>query len=163
MPEENESKEAFERWLPVRFLFHPSGSSVLWIDFGAEELTDPFFNRQINRLQRAGRPMRTTTIDQFLAVAKLVPPASPSGYICHVSRCGSTLLANAMKVEGRSTVFSEAQPLYQLLNRDSFPGTGLENEDVSSIRRRLLDAFFGIYAASFANPIVVKGHTIDIL
>jgi len=157
------NKKEFERWLPVRFIFRPAGSWVLWMDFGTQELTDPFFNQQVNRLQRRRRPMRKTTIAEFLDVAKLFPPASPNGYICHVSRCGSTLLANAMKAGGRSTVFSEAQPLYQLLNRDDFPGAGLEGEEITAVRRKLLDAFLGLYAASFANPIVVKGHTIDIM
>jgi hypothetical protein len=163
MAKEKKNKEEFERWLPVRFIFRPTDSQVLWVNFGAQELTDPFFNQQINRLQQRRRRMRKTTIAQFLEVAKLFQPASPNGYICHVSRCGSTLLANAMKAGGRSTVFSEAQPLYQLLNRDDYPGTGLEGEEITAIQRKLLDAFFGIYAASFANPIVVKGHTIDIL
>jgi len=157
------NKEEFERWLPVRFIFGPSGSSVLWVNFGAEELADPFFNQQVNRLQRGNRRMCRTTIGEFLDVAKLFPSASPNGYICHVSRCGSTLLANAMKTGGRSTVFSEAHPLYQLLNRDDFPCTGMEDQEISVVRQNLLDAFLGIYAASFASPIVVKGHTIDIL
>jgi len=163
MAEEEKRKDDFERWLPIRFIFHPTDSEVLWLNFGAEELTDPFFNQQVKRLQRRRRSMRRTTIAEFLNVAELFSPASPNGYICHVSRCGSTLLANAMKAEGRSTVFSEAQPLYQLLNRDDFPGAGLDGEDITTVRRKLLDAFLGIYTASFANPIVIKGHTIDIL
>ena len=162
MAKEQQTKVG-ERWLPIRFVFRESGSSVLWLDFGDKALSDPFYNPQIKRLQRRRHRMRRTSIAQFLDIARLVPPATPNGYICHVSRCGSTLLANAMKVAGRSTVFSEAHPLFQLLNRDSFPGAGLDHEALPDVRRRLLDSFLGLYAASFAAPIVIKGHTIDIL
>ena len=163
MPKTAPREERFERWLPVRFRFRAKGSSVIWVNFGAQELTEPFFNHQMKRLQRKRRSTRKTTIPEFLHVASLLPPASPNGYICHVSRCGSTLLANAMKVGDRSTVLSEAHPLYQILNREDFRGSGLEHEDMIEARRTLANALIALYAALFGKPVVVKGHTVDIL
>jgi hypothetical protein len=153
----------FERWLPVRFVFKKTESSVIWVNFGEEEPGEPFFNQQVKKLQRKRRSTRKTTVAQFLEIAGMFQPASPNGYICHVTRSGSTLLANAIREAGQCVVLSEAQPLYQILNRPDFPGCFFQDADLIPNRRILANALVSLYSALFGKPVAIKGHTIDIL
>jgi len=52
-----------------------------------------------------------TTLDDFLATAKLDEALVPDGFIFHMSRCGSTLVAQMLAALPSNIVVSEAVPL----------------------------------------------------
>lgn len=83
-----------------------------WVCLGHDAMGGPFLHDHINRIDRAlcglgGAPRalqpHTTSLDMVADAAKdaLV---SVRGIVFHTSRCGSTLLANALRNAGHSVV-----------------------------------------------------------
>lgn len=105
-------------WLPIAV--HGAGRpfSVDWCYLGDTPLTDPFFADTIGRVQRLPfnqlfRPQ--TPLDELPALIAGRPAPRPSGFIFHMSRCGSTLLSQMLAALPGSTVLSEAGPLDTVL------------------------------------------------
>lgn len=102
-------------WLVTRVIPLPDGEIVVdWAHFGGMRLDDPFFDisvqralcRPFNRLWRY-----RMTLSDFVAAAPLDDSPPPSGLIFHMSRCGSTLVAQMLASVNRYVVLSEAGPL----------------------------------------------------
>jgi hypothetical protein len=102
-------------WLVTRVISLPDGQIVVdWAHFGGMRLDDPFYDisvqralcRPFNRLWR----YRMTLAD-FLAAAPAEGFCRPGGLVFHMSRCGSTLVAQMLASVNRYVVLSEAGPL----------------------------------------------------
>lgn len=106
------SEEPIQNWFP--FLINVKRRMVKWIDLGSRPLSEPFLHQTVARVQRSAepRPIRTTRLQ---ALRRSREELVPSGFIFHMSRCGSTLLANSLKQAGAATVVSEPQPMSALL------------------------------------------------
>jgi hypothetical protein len=101
-------------WLPIHVT--PTGDtiSVEWAYFGAAPLTDPFFESSIRKALRSpfGRLFRYgTTLPAFLQGAASDASLTPTGFIFHMSRCGSTLVAQMLAALPGTLVVSEAPPI----------------------------------------------------
>jgi hypothetical protein len=102
-------------WLPVHVMpAFAGGVRVDWAHFAGERLTDPFFENSLRRI--LDRPFNRmfpyrTTLDEFAARARLDEALAPDGLIFHMSRCGSTLVAQMLAAVSRNLVISEAPPL----------------------------------------------------
>jgi hypothetical protein len=87
---------------------------VDWAYVGSRRLTEPFFDesvarclpRPFNRLFRYATP-----IDALGRWLHDHPGLTPSGFIFHMSRCGSTLVSQMLAAMPRSIVVSEAAPI----------------------------------------------------
>lgn len=100
-------------WLPARVVPTGGAPAFDWAWFGDEPLRDPFFDESILRF--ASRPLsrmlRTrTTLEALIAGADPDTPP-PTGFVHHLSRCGSTLIAQAFAADPDTVVLSEAEPL----------------------------------------------------
>jgi hypothetical protein len=104
-----------EGWLPVELSFAGATCSVKWMRFNTEELREPFFHQTIARLRRGAQLRREaeTDVDELLNLSHC--DSSPAGLIFHISRCGSTLIANALRCGEGTRVLSEAEPVGSLL------------------------------------------------
>ena len=123
--------ESWAGWLPVKLRFEPTktggqGISVAasWANVGAERLVDPFLHETVARLDKqtvgAGAvPLRrhTSGAEELLAAASSVGDRSvaPTAIIFHCSRCGSTLLCNALRAVASNAVVAEPGALNDLL------------------------------------------------
>lgn len=107
-------------WPPAGFLPvcagpHSTGVAVDWAWFGPEPLHEPFFEGAIRRALR--RPFNRMfcwrmALADFVAEASRQPGAlAPQGLIFHMSRCGSTLVAQMLARSARNIVVSEAAPI----------------------------------------------------
>lgn len=101
-------------WTPIRV--HWRGEPVVeWAWLDGLEFTDPFFVQTVERSFR--RPFsllfrRETPID---ALAELEPGLDPSGFVFHVSRCGSTLVTQMLAAVTEHLVLSEPLPVDGIL------------------------------------------------
>jgi hypothetical protein len=105
-------------WLPYRFTRDADGAPVVdWADFCGIALDGRFFAeavrlalaRPFNRLLRC-----RTGLDEFLAQ----PPEecrAPDGFVFHMSRCGSTLVARLLAALPDAYVINEAEPIDAVL------------------------------------------------
>ena len=90
-----------------------SGGKISWIKTGMENFTDPFFADTIRRL-RSSRAEEIDTAATSLLNQEL-KEITPAGFIFHVSRCGSTLLSNALRNIANNLVIAEADTINTLL------------------------------------------------
>jgi hypothetical protein len=156
--------QSFDRWLPVGFRFSSSVPSVLWIDVGSKQLTEPFFGQTIwNLRSELSTSQRTTGIEELLEIADSFPSITPAAIILHISRCGSTLLTNVFKAGGECTTLSEAAVIDSLVRQHTFTNISGGIEEMNDMRARLLRAVVSLYTACFGMQVVIKAHTTHIL
>jgi hypothetical protein len=117
-------------WVPIRLFWQGAEPVVEWCYLGNERLTEPFFdftihlalNKPFNRLFRHQTTM--ATLEEWRQTS---PGLDPSGFIFHVSRCGSTLISGLLATMEGNVVVSEAGPIDALArSHHRAPGASLE-------------------------------------
>jgi hypothetical protein len=119
-------------WLPIAASWHGDELYADWAYFGERHLRDSFFEGDVcaclrapfNRLVRCVTPIET--IAGWLATR---PHLQPSGFIFHMSRCGSTLLSQMLAAPPSNIVVSEADPI------DTVVQAHLQRPDLSQDRQ----------------------------
>ena len=102
------------RWLPAALSMTANGLVVDWIYFGAAALREGFYEDSLRRA--LSLPFNRvfhyrTALDDLIAQVTAVDSLEPNGFIFHMSRCGSTLVAQMLAALDDSIVISEAPPL----------------------------------------------------
>lgn len=96
-------------WLPTGFFGGEGGTALAWLWFGSDPLNRPFFEMSeadvrdlpFNRLFRYGM-----ALDDLVSEAPDTAPL-PDGFVFHMSRCGSTLVARMLAAVDDQVVVSE--------------------------------------------------------
>ncbi len=104
----------FAGWMPVRVNWTPSGLKLEWRYLGDLRFTDPFFQQTVDRcVEPPNQPARRreTPIEALAELADRSPSLAPTGFIFHMSRCGSTLISQMLAVRPENVVISEADPI----------------------------------------------------
>jgi hypothetical protein len=109
---------AFDGWLPIGVTWSDGLPEVDWCLAGQHRLLEPFFDDSVARL--LARPFnkvlrRRTGPDALEAWAAQQPGLTPSGFIFHMPRCGSTLVARMLAALSDSVVLSEPAPVDSML------------------------------------------------
>ncbi len=111
-PNPSHNWERLKNWAPVSIEFGTSMPVVSWRDLRSLDFREPFFFQTLNRVREENKDGEVTTgIGDLLRLENLVDSVPPKGFIFHVSRCGSTLVSNALRTLDRTIVMSEAQPI----------------------------------------------------
>ncbi|HKS09763.1 MAG TPA: hypothetical protein VJS13_09470 [Pyrinomonadaceae bacterium] len=106
-------------WMPVDAVVVNGRPGLAWMDMSGVEFVEPFFQQTVDKL-KAEHPERGelfTEFDTLVQVEKQFDSVSPSGFIFHSSRCGSTLLANACRAIDGAIVLSEPPAVDKLVTR----------------------------------------------
>jgi hypothetical protein len=167
------SKNLAQGWLPVDFEFDPrpgvvTSATVRWIEFGETPLAEPFFWTTVQKLKGLASPtskIETTTDTMFRLSARL-PEVVPAGFIFHISHCGSTLIANAMRNAPNTLVAAEATPFVRLARWYPEPSSRYLRTRWFEFRRRLFEATFRLFAhyrTGETERLVVKFSSINTL
>jgi hypothetical protein len=101
-------------WLPVSVTIQNGQPNIDWAYFGCRPLDDAFFEISIRRalampLNRLVN-LRTRLAD-LPQWTRMNPGLAPSGFMFHMSRCGSTLVSQMLAADPRNVVISEAAPI----------------------------------------------------
>jgi hypothetical protein len=110
--------EDMHGWLPIRAWLRDGEWRVDWCWFGEQRLTQPFYRDEVDlalRLPFNQAFRRDTPLTTLLDWQAASPGLTPSAFIFHASRCGSTLLAQMLARLDSHIVLSEPPPLDQLL------------------------------------------------
>jgi hypothetical protein len=163
----------FIGWLPVELSWDTrptvvGDALVRWIEVGSAPLAEPFLTDTVNQLRAQSPPPREidTDIDTLLRVSARLPAVQPAGFIFHLSHCGSTLIANALKSCGRTVVVSESLVVSLLLRSRAQKLQPYLRERWESTRRALLTSLFTLFAhyrTGAPEPLVVKFVSLDIM
>ena len=113
--------------LPVEL--HCDAREITWLDFGDMHLRETFLEISAEELLTNNENTLSVVTDfDVLERSYLYPDAlSPAGFIFHIGRCGSTLLAKVLSRSDRHIVIKEAEPVQQVL--------GVEFEEVFRDKR----------------------------
>jgi hypothetical protein len=142
-------------WTPV--WIRAGGEPVVdWAIVG-EPFADPFFEQTADRAMR--RPFnrifaRSTPLVVLQRIGAVEPPPTPDGFVFHMSRSGSTLVAQMLAALPSATVLSEAQPLDAIVTLHR-AGRLSEDETVGALRGAV-GALAGPRAGE--GPLFVKFH-----
>jgi hypothetical protein len=101
-------------WIPARLFWSEGQPLVEWCYLGRETFSDSFFDQTIgeclrhpfNLLFSHRTPMEV--LGQWYAMQ---PGLLPTGFIFHMSRCGSTLVSRTLAALRQNIVVSEARPV----------------------------------------------------
>lgn len=142
-------------WLPYRY--QPKRQQVNWlvpVGHATEPFQDEYLSRCCQQLFNQIIQPRTTLV-AALQQAKKVADVQPTGFIFHLSRCGSTLISGCLSELDSTCVFSESPLLTELL---------LDNQLTPDELKRFLRAFINLQAAAFpARPkMIIKWNAWDI-
>lgn len=129
-------------WLPFHLRRGGTGVEVEWGYAGARRLTEPFLHQTLTTLSR--HPFNeifrcATPLAALVERARHLPGLPPAGFIFHMSRCGSTLAAQALAALPDAVALSEPEPLdalFGLLNENP----GLADADHLALVRALVAA-----------------------
>jgi hypothetical protein len=101
-------------WLPVRASWQAGELYAHWAHFGVRRLREPFFEGDVRGSFR--EPFNrlfayVTPVEKLSAWLAERPHLKPSGFIFHMSRCGSTLISQMLAAVDSNIVVSEASPI----------------------------------------------------
>ena len=100
-------------WIPFELTPVGNRTMVRWVHAGAQRrFLEPFFNQSIKALLKENLPQKLTPLAALAQIPAINPP---SGFIFHVSRCGSTLISRSLAEVARHRIISEAYIVNQLL------------------------------------------------
>ena len=105
-------------WMPIR-VYQEQGEPMLdWAYFGSARFVEPFFEDTVAKVLR--RPFsllfrHQTPISILDELQVLAPGVAPTGFIFHMSRCGSTLVSQMMAALPQNIVIAEAGPIDAVL------------------------------------------------
>ncbi|MDQ3797870.1 MAG: sulfotransferase family protein [Acidobacteriota bacterium] len=126
--------EALRNWMPVRVYWQENCAFVDWCYMGETRFTEPFFDQTIERCFREPFSLlfRHQTPIEFLGELNASARReilAPSGFIFHLSRCGSTLVSQMLAATGQTVVLSEPPPV------DSVLRANFKNPEITDERR----------------------------
>ena len=110
--------DLLQGWVPLQLLWRNGQPSLDWGFVGENRFTESFFEQTIARCLRHPANLlfrHETSLDvlEELLAARL--GLAPSGFVFHLSRCGSTLVAQMLASLASTVVISEARPIDQVL------------------------------------------------
>ena len=103
---------------------------VDWGHLGARRFTDPFFAQTIVPCVQHPADVlfrHQTPLDDLEEIARSEQRLQPTGFIFHMSRCGSTLISQMLAAAPENIVISEAAPIDDIL-RAHFRDPGITEE-----------------------------------
>jgi hypothetical protein len=127
-------------WVPFRVYGQGPNPMVEWCYLGEQRFTEPFFETTIQYLIE--RPFRImfrhrTPIEVLEQRAQSHPGIPPTGFIFHLSRCGSTLISQMLAASPANVVISEGLPLQSVLSAATLR-PGLSSEEHAGWFRSLV-------------------------
>jgi hypothetical protein len=121
-------------WTPMRILWRDARPVVEWCHLNQERFKESFFEQTIGRaVQHPFNQLfrHQTHIDALGELQDLNPGLPPTGFIFHMSRCGSTLISQTLAALSQNIVISEAPPI------DSVIRANFRNPNVTDDERLL--------------------------
>lgn len=124
-------------WIPYRLdLLNPESIMCQWRYIADKTFTEPFFQESTSKctIYEENRRMYnpTTQLNGLIDFGDKVPAIEPTAFIFHISRCGSTLLAQLLSLDAQNIVISEAPILDEVMREISFRKFEVPEEEINA-------------------------------
>jgi hypothetical protein len=142
-------------WLPYNIRYDDAELVVDWCYSDDSLLEDPFFDQTIYRLlQFTAHASRSTLFTTLVDINSKKISRRPTGFIFHMSRCGSTLIAQMLASLRQVVVFSEPTILETVLQKEFLPFTFSPlNEQKQWLLENIIQALLS-YKADWQNAFI---------
>lgn len=111
---------ALAGWTPFRAGWKDGCMVVDWCHFGRQRFVEPFFYQSVAHAMTEPFNMAFQRRTSIEALAGLPPGVAIGGFIFHMSRCGSTLCAQALASLSENIVLSEPAPVNAVIRAPEF-------------------------------------------
>jgi hypothetical protein len=130
-------------WIPFRLNLRDSDSILCqWRYVSDKTFTEPFFQDSTSKcaIYEENRKMYkpNTQLSGLIDFADKVPSIEPTAFIFHVSRCGSTLLAQLLSLNPQNIVISEAPILDEVMREIAFSKFRIPEEEINASIRAVI-------------------------
>lgn len=146
--------QGYSQWLglfPGRVDDRGARPELIWRDMRQTRLIDPFFE---DSFTKAVGPQRRSGWEAISEVARVCESIAPTGFIFHMSRCGSTLVARMLAASSSNIVLSEVPTIDAVLRAQAWdPGI---DDDTKVERLRHLVAVLGQRCSDDQKRLFVK-------
>ncbi|MBX7220290.1 MAG: hypothetical protein K1Y36_10130 [Blastocatellia bacterium] len=108
----------FAGWVPAYLTWETPLPAISWVYQDAPLLAEPFFEHTLANAVRSPFGLlfrRQTSLAELSHLLARRPEVVPTGFIFHMSRCGSTLVSNLLKTLPETRVISEPGVVSALL------------------------------------------------
>lgn len=140
-------------WIPYNIRYDDAGLVVDWCYSNDSWLEDPFFDQTIYRLlQSTAHTSRSTLFTTLVDINSKKISRRPTGFIFHMSRCGSTLITQMLASLRQTVVFSEPAILETLL-REIRPPFSTINEQKQWLLENIIQALLS-YKVDWQNAFI---------
>jgi hypothetical protein len=102
-------------WSPLRVFWSEGQPMVDWIFMGRRRFEEPFFEDTMQQLLYHPFHCAFRRVTPLASLGTLPSGIAPTGFIFHMSRCGSTLLCRMLAAHRQNIVLSECSPLDAVL------------------------------------------------
>ncbi len=108
-------------WIPFRLNFYENELNCRWLYVADKAYTEPFFHDTTAKCSIIEENRKffkaVSTLESIIEFAENLPTIPPTAFIFHVSRCGSTLLAQLLSLDEQNIVLAEP-PIFDEVLRE---------------------------------------------
>ena len=115
----NATLDSISECIPSRITVNGGFMAVTWLQAPGDKLEEPFYYQTLEKLSKQNAIKVETDLEVLDLLAEQPEVNTPSAFIFQMSRCGSTLLTNALRSINNSMCICEAEIITQLLRPDS--------------------------------------------
>lgn len=129
-------------WMPVNCTTNDDRTLIEWRHVGDTRFDAPFFEDSYRQLRITGgtsRDIRHLPLESLTECPPFADSLPPSGFIYHLSRCGSTLASQMLATSASRIVISEASPIDAAIRAEAH-GVAPTDEVRSTWIRRIIEA-----------------------
>ncbi len=133
----------FAGWTPAYVRWEQGSPVVNWCYLGEDRFVAPFFEQTIRGHSRTPPNLPVpyvTPLDTLAELQAADPGLPPTGFVFHMSRCGSTLVAQMLAALPQNIVISEAGPVDTILRANYYDPSITPAQQITWLRA-LLSAY----------------------
>jgi hypothetical protein len=123
-----------KNWIPFRLDFHEKELNCRWLYVADKKFTEPFFHETTGKCRAFEENQKNfhtvSTLDGIIDFAENIPSVTPTAFIFHVSRCGSTLLAQLLSLDEQNIVLAEPPIFDEVLREITFKNPDISEEKI---------------------------------
>jgi hypothetical protein len=124
-----------QNWIPFRLDFYDKELNCRWLYVADKKYIEPFFHEttaKCGSFEENRKFLKSvSTLEGLIEFAQDLPTIAPTAFIFHVSRCGSTLLAQLLSLDEHNIVLAEPPIFDEVLREIAFKNTDISEEIIN--------------------------------
>jgi hypothetical protein len=136
------SQHPLKNWIPFQLDFEAESLLCRWLYVGDKKFTEPFF-QETTALCKVFKENRKSfrsfsTLESIVAFSENIPSVTPTAFIFHVSRCGSTLLSQLLSLDSQNIVLAEPPIFDEVLREIAFKNPEISEERADNVLKSVV-------------------------